>query len=604
MGSLNLALKDIWRQKPRSLLFITVQSCITASGIIMYGLTVIIQSQIGQDQVYFNNSIIQIFYGYLNFLIAFAIITGILVASLLSCLLTVARMDDLAVILALGGTYKRIQRVPLAQIFLITLIAGLIGLVGGIIGIFSFTLFLRLETLKLENILPLGLIYITCQIIGTYFAAGFVVNLLIRKKMREIIDGQYEVVTVDQKKIWRIPTKGRIGFRLAYLFNKRSRILSWVMIGGTFMLIFLTTFGILGGNIIINTTNSYIERGYGTNIYVVTRPEIESLLKELYDPRKELRFDSSLLASRYIIPAAFFDLLPPNCTYETRLLLPGIARMILEITKVTENGTPIGGGDTTMETYYWGIDESSFSLFDYYGITFAPLMGLDVYIGDGMIQSYLNEEKAGALIPKGENIETTRFDIQGVIMDPFARGRCVYVDSEKLAKVNNIQDPSSKNVIFIRNPDTEIFRLIEQNKLKCFSLENYKANYFEVSNSFWLVSSIAFIPAMISAGLSLVAYSGLIARVILIKDLRILRLIGGNPKTLRRVILWVNILLVVYAAPLAVLFGFISAHSFLIAEAKLPSIQAWILLGIEFLVMILIIYRYIHGFFRDFYRDQ
>ncbi|MFW9903301.1 MAG: hypothetical protein ACFFFH_03135 [Candidatus Thorarchaeota archaeon] len=602
MGSLNLALKDIWRQKPRSLLFITVQSCITASGIIMYGLAVIIQSQIGQNRAYFNNSIIQIFNGYLNFLFSFTMVTGILVATILSCLLTVARMDDLAVILALGGTFKRIQRIPLAQIFLITLIAGLVGLAGGLIGLYSFTFFLRFETIRLESILPLGLIYIVCQIIGTYFAAGLVVNLLIRKKMREIIDGQYEVVTVDQKKIWRIPTKGRIGFRLAYLFNKRSRILSWVMIGGTFMLIFLTAFGILGGNIIINTTNSYIERGYGADVYVVTRPEIESLVKDLYDPMKGIRFDFSLLTSRYVISTSFFEQLPLNCAYETRLLLPGIARMITDITDVNESGWPHGAGNTTMETYFWGINESNFSLFDYYGITFGPPMDLNVHIGDGMIQSYLNEEKVGALIPKGDNIKVVeRFEIEGVIMDPFARGRCVYMDSEELARVNNITD--RKNVVFIKNPNNEIFNLIEEFSLKCFSLDNCKTNYFDASNSFWFVSSIAFIPAMVSAGLSLVAYSGLIARVILIKDLRILRLIGGNPKTLKRVILWINILLVSYAAPLAVLFGFISAHSFLIAEARFPSIQAWMLLGFEFLVMIMIIYRYIQSFFKDFYKE-
>ncbi|MFX0211855.1 MAG: hypothetical protein ACFFDT_38120, partial [Candidatus Hodarchaeota archaeon] len=405
MGSLNLARKDIWRQKSRSLLFIIVQSCITASGVIMYGLAVVIQSQIGQNRAYFNNSIIQIFNGYLNFLLSFAIVTGILIATILSCLLTVARMDDLAVILALGGTFKRIQRVPLAQIFLFTLIAGLVGLIGGLIGLYSFIFFLRFETVRPESILPLGLIYIVCQIIGTYFAAGFVVNLLIRKKMREIIDGQYEVINVDQKKIWRIPMKGRIGFRLAYLFNKRSRILSWVMIGGTFMLIFLTAFGILGGNIIINTTNSYIELGYGTDVYVVTKPEIEALVKDLYDPMKRIRFDFSLLTSRHVISTSFIEQLPLNCTYETRLLLPGIARMITDITEVNESGWPHGAGNTTVEAYYWGIDESNFSIFDYYGITFAPPGGLDVYIGDGMIRSYLNEEKASSIIPKGDNID-------------------------------------------------------------------------------------------------------------------------------------------------------------------------------------------------------
>ncbi|MFX1508331.1 MAG: hypothetical protein ACFFDC_19795, partial [Promethearchaeota archaeon] len=153
------------------------------------------------------------------------------------------------------------------------------------------------------------------------------------------------------------------------------------------------------------------------------------------------------------------------------------------------------------------------------------------------------------------------------------------------------------------NPNMEIITLIEDNDLSYFSLKILKGNYFTRSNLFWLVSSIAFIPAMISSGLSLVAYSGLISRVVLIKDLRILRLIGGNPTTLKRIILWVNFLLILYAAPLAILFGFISAHSFLIAEALLPSLHAWLLLGIEFLVMILLIYGYIQLFFKEFYKD-
>ncbi|MFX1517053.1 MAG: hypothetical protein ACFFC6_12195 [Promethearchaeota archaeon] len=600
MGSLNLAVKDIWRQKPRSLLFIVVQSCITASGIVMYGLAEVIQTQIGQDWAYFNNVIIQIFNGYLNFLTTFAIITGILIATILSCLLTVARMDDLAVILALGGTFKRIQRVPLTQILLITLISGVVGLIGGTLGLFSFNLFLRVGTIRLESFLTIGLVYIACQIIGTYFAAGFIVNLLIRKKMREIIEGQYDVAAINQTKIWRISTKGRVSFRLAYLFNKRSRVLSWVMIGGTFMLIFLTVFGILGGNVITNTTNSYIERGYGTNIYVITRPELKSLLKDLYDPMKELRYDSSLLASGYIIPNSFLDQFPLNCTYEFRFLFPGEVRMIADIR--TENGWPLGSGKTTMETYFWGINSSTFPLFDYYGVTFAPPGGLDaVFIGDGMVQSYSAEEKFGALILRDHTDNVTRFNIDGVLMDPFACGHCVYMDSEKLAELNGI--PEQINVVFVKNPDNEILRLIETFELSFFALDNLKANYITRSDSFWFVSSAAFIPAMVSAGLSLVAYSGLIARVILIKDLRIIRLIGGNPKTLKRIIFWINFFLILYAAPLAILLGFISAHSFLIAEAQYPTIQAWIVLGLEFIIMILIIYRYIQSFFTDFYKE-
>ena len=215
----------------------------------MYGLAVAIESQMGQDQAYFNNSILQIFNGHLTFLLTFAILAGVIVAAILCCLLTIARMDDLAVLLALGGTFKQIQRIPLAQIFLITLISGLLGWIGGIIGLSGFFILLRFESIDVGYVLNLyfGIIYIIIQIIGTYIAAGFFVNILIRKKFREIIDGQYDVVMVDQKKkikIWGISFNRGVSFRLAYLFNKRSRILSWFLIGGTFMLIFLTTFGI------------------------------------------------------------------------------------------------------------------------------------------------------------------------------------------------------------------------------------------------------------------------------------------------------------------------------------------------------------------------
>ena len=311
MGSLNLAIKDIRRQKHRSLLFIIVQSCVTASGMIVYGLSLAIRAQIGQSRSYFNNSIIQIFNDHLTFLFNFALVAGIAVAVILSSLLTVARMNDLATLLALGGTFKQIQRVPLAQIFLITLISGVIGWFGGIVGLSIFLLLLRFSTVNVLEVLnlPIGIGYIAVQIIGTYIFAGFIVNLLIRKRFREIIEGQFDVVQVDPNKIWgiKLSMKKRIGFRLAYLFSKRSRLLNWVMITGTFMLIFLTTFGILGGNIIQETTNSYISRGYGSNVYVVTPKEISPVLRNLYDPEVELQFDTSVINSNNVIPNDFLD---------------------------------------------------------------------------------------------------------------------------------------------------------------------------------------------------------------------------------------------------------------------------------------------------------
>ncbi len=606
MGSLNLAIKDIRRQKHRSLLFIIVQSCITASGMIVYGLSLAIQAQIGQTKAYFNNSIIQIFNDHLRFLFNFSLVAGIAVAVILSCLLTVARMNDLAILLALGGTFKQIQRVPLAQIFLITLIAGVIGWFGGIAGLSIFLLLLQFTSVNALEVLnfPFGISYIAVQIIGTYIFAGFIVNMLLRKRFREIIDGQYDVIQVDPDKFWgiKLSMKNRIGFRLAYLFSKRSRILNWVMVTGTFLLIFLITFGILGGNIIQETTNSYISRGYGSSTYVVTPKDISPVLQDLYDSNIELKFDDSLINSENVVPTSFLDQLEGRCVCEPRLLLPGVVKMVVAKTYDNFSGPPIGGGNRTLETFYWGVEESSFSLFNYYGVGIASPTLDTVQIGDGMIRTYYDEQILHSIIPAGDVEETTRYKVTGVIMDPFARGYCVYMNSQELAYLRNLPDPNAKNVVFITDPDEQIFTLIQNfEQLDYFSLDIYKEKYMGFSNSFWIISTIAFIPAMVSAGLSLVAYSGLIARIILNKDLKILHALGSKQKTLMRVIIWVNLLLVLYAAPLAVFVGFASAYSFLITDPYFPSIQAWLVLGVEFLIMALIIYRYLHYLFREFY---
>ncbi|UCE12738.1 MAG: hypothetical protein JSV04_11150 [Candidatus Heimdallarchaeota archaeon] len=608
MGSLNLAMKDIMRQKHRSLLFIFVQSSITASGMIMYGLAIGIETQLGNSEAYFNNIIIQIFDGYLSFLLGFAIVAGILVAAILSSLLTIARMDDLAILLALGGTSKKIQRVPLSQIFLIILFSGILGWIGGLIGLSLFIIILQLDTINAGAILnlPFGIIYIAGQLIGTYIGAGFIITLLIRQKFREIIDGQYDVVKIDHTKIWGISTKKRVSFRLAYLLNKRSKILSLTMTCGTFMLIFLTTFGILGGNIIHNTTNSYVERGYGENVYVITPTNMVPILQELYDPSGKLLFNSPLLTSitsENAIDSSFIERLPLNCTYEARLLMAGSVRMITDI-KTDPSGGILGGGNKTMDTFYWGVNESTFSLFNYYtvNITVPSFSWVKTArLGDGLHQTFLNEEEIQAIVPQWEGPVNLRYYVDSVIMDPFARGHSVYLSLDELTSLASV-DSDLKNVIFIMNPDDQVFNLIEEfDELDFFSLDDYQKNYVTLSNSFWLISSVAFLPAMVCAGLSLVAFSGIVAKIIFIKDLSILRALGGNRRTLMRVILWVNFFILLTVAPLAIFTGFLSSFLFLIEEPQFPSIQAWVLLGLEFLVMALIVYRYLHYLFKEFY---
>lgn len=604
MGSLNLAIKDIFRQKQRSFLFIAVQSPIIASGMIFYGISLSLQEQLGKTEVLFNSILVQLFNGHLNFLFFFAIGAGICVASILSSLLTIARMNDLAVIQSLGATFKKTQRLILSQIFLLTIFSGGLGWITGLFGLYIFSFLLGFESNPFEVLnLVSGLLYIIGLIIGTYFVAGFIVNIIIRKKSQEIIDGQYELIQFDSSKLWGfIPIKGKSALRLAYLFTKRSRILSWVVSFGMFMLIFVTSFGILGGNIIMTTTNSYIDRGYGEDIYVISTPEMSSLLQILYNPTQELIFNGTFLTEDYAIPSSFLSQLNASSNYETRLLLLGYVKLVPNVIFDPEQ-TNISTGWVVRQAYYWGL--SSSTLFNYYGLgNFSVPRTSFVYLGDGIPQYALYGQKAHAIMPfYGETDEVHRLEIDGVFMDPFAHGNCVYMNSKEMVSLLNLSNPYMKNVLFISSPTEEIFELIEEYSLDYFSLNQKKEQYNQLCYSFWFTSTMAFVPVIISAALSLVAYSGLIARVILINDLRTIRALGSNQKLLRRIIIWVNFLILVIAAPLGIFFGYSTSFTLLIEEAIFPTIEAWIILVLEFVIMAVLVYWYLHYLFKEFYKS-
>ncbi|MFX0051775.1 MAG: hypothetical protein ACFE8U_10855, partial [Candidatus Hermodarchaeota archaeon] len=354
-------------------------------------------------------------------MLIFAVCAGILVSIILSALLTVTRMKDLAVLLALGGTYKRIQRVILAQIFLINLLSGVVGWIIGIFSVSGFIVFFRFTALNISSIINVyfGLLYISIQVIGSYLGAGFVIYLLIRIKFREIIEGQFNVFPVGQR-VWGIPMRRKIGFLLAYILSKRSKILSVVMIVGVFVLVTISTVGVLGGDIISNTTNTLIDRGYGSNVYVITAPEITPIIQDLYDPYQRVTFDHPEFDQIHPLPLNFIDELPKNCTYETRLLLEGEVDMITNVYAIeNESGVSFsGGGNRTYKTYYWGVD-SNFSLINYYNVSDITQPGSDtVFLGDGLLEPRLLESTLTNILCNFQEIK--RFDIKGIILDPFA----------------------------------------------------------------------------------------------------------------------------------------------------------------------------------------
>ncbi|MHA2031536.1 MAG: hypothetical protein ACW99Q_19330, partial [Candidatus Kariarchaeaceae archaeon] len=523
MGSLSIAWKDITRKKQRSILYVFTLSLVNATGVSLYIISSALKSQIVQASGKFNGIILQVMIDYMNFLIIFSFLTSIVVASVLVSLLTVARMKDLAIFQSIGGTYKQIQRIPIAEIFIITLIACFLGIFEGIIGGYFLLLSLSLNHMVI-NIFSFGLFilqFILISVIGTYFVSGFFVNYLLRRKFNEIMNSQYEIISGTTKTAWGFSTKKRTGFKFGHLFQQRSPMISRIMILGILILTLISSFGILGGSIIQETTDSYIKRGYGaerntTTIVVTPTQDCTNFLRSQYDANNELSFEIPMNFKKKFFSPGFFSQIPQGAIYESRLLSVGTIHLIVNRGDV--NRTNINVGNNTFQTYLWGVDNTFENAVNYYsaGKEIKIPLNDDLFLGDSY-HPEIREKRASKLFPKtinSESIELQRFNIVKMLIDPFAHGFCTYINIDSLTSLTNSLNNSMRNVIFFSNPDQDIYDLLKTFNLDYFSLQPYSRIYLDFSQNFWSISNTVLIPVFASIGLSLVAFSNLYAIMI------------------------------------------------------------------------------------------
>jgi hypothetical protein len=221
-------------------------------------------------------------------------------------------------------------------------------------------------------------------------------------------------------------------------------------------------------------------------------------------------------------------------------------------------------------------------------------------MADGYHQ-FVIHEGVMQVIPKtvnGESIDLQRFQVKQVLLDPFAKGYCSYIHINSLASLSWYINNAQRNVIFIKHPTDDVITTIESYDLDFFYLSKFKEIYQTFSNSFWLVSNIIFLPVILSIGLSLVAFSALYIRV-LEQDLYIIRVLGGRFNILKRIIMWMNIFVGLQGVFSGLLLGFSASYSLLIPQPTFPSFSSWVFLILSFVLIILLVNRYIATFIKS-----
>ncbi len=603
MGSLSIAWKDITRKRERSLLYILTHSLLVATGVNIFLISSVLSLQVDQATQMFNGSIIHIMGLYLTFLILFSLLASIISASVLSSLLAVSRMKDLAIYQSLGGTFKQIQRIPITEIFIITTLGGILGIIEGCVFGILLQSILRFSVfhLSLLDLSLFSLIFLFLSAVGTYFAGGFIVNILIRKKFGEILDSQFYATPTNPKKVWGISTHKRTAFRLGHLLHSRARLVSRVMIVGIFVLTLISSFGILGGSIIQSTTDSFVDRGYGgKNVLIITpSAAFSNVVKNCYDPHEQLAFEHSLFPEDEFIPRSFMNELPESTVYESRLLALGTIRLLEALREVND---VIKSVNSTFNSYIWGVDSTFSNIFDYYSVGDSSSFpsNNNMFMGDGYHQFVIHEGVMKA-IPKTVNqeaIDLQRFEIRKVLMDPFAKGYCTYFHINALSSLSGYINNTQRNIVFLKNPSADIITLVDFYDLDYFYLSTYKEIYQTFSNQFWFISNIIFLPVILSIGLSLVAFSALYIRL-LEKDLYVIRVLGGRLRVLKRIIIWINVFVGIQGVFTGLLLGFSASYTLLIPQPTFPSIFSWIFLALSFILIILLVDRYITRFIRS-----
>jgi hypothetical protein len=564
--------------------------------------SIAVDEYILREKIYLNGSIIRAFYGYISFLNNFSIFMVIIESSLLASLLTLSRIKDLAILQSIGGTYKQIQRIPLAEIFLITIIGNILGILEGIIGGGGLVFLLNLSMTEF-NILKFTisvLILIVVSVIGSYLISSIFTGILLKKKFSEMLESQYQRKTLKSKKIWGLSVKNKLSFRLGYIFQRRSQIISFIMVFGILILTTLFSIGILGGSIIQNSTDSHMEKGYGLsrsqdNVIVVTSSlVISKYLQDLYDPQKSLQFNLPEIRSSENIPDLFFQQLPPNTVLESRLLFQGSIKMLGNFQ--VKNNEIVNIGNATFKSFFWCVDSSFGTIFDYHSYIDGPTLPYsdNIIIADGY-QLFLKEKDVDSLIPKTINnysLNVQRFNIARAVIDPFAKGFCTYMDISILSKLSIHLSGEGRNVVIIQNPSEIVYQLIQDYNLTYFSLNPFYSTYISNSNQFWFISNLTFIPVLFVLGLSMVAFSS-IATLLFQKDLYVIKVLGGRAFTFKRIILWLNILVGVPGILTGIILGYSIVYSNLSNYNVQPSIFSWIILILSFLSIFLFIERYL-----------
>jgi len=597
MSSLDFALKDFYRKKNQTYPYLLVITFVIAiTEFLIYftsslGLNAFIQP-LFSNNYYFSGSINAVYKQFNTFIQVLFMILAVFIVISITTTHIINKKRDIGIMKALGTLPRRLYSFYLLEVYIIFFIGFFLGLIGGIIsfGIFS----LIMNSFFISIIFQIDVIFTTILFVSCFFGIYFITGYTIRKIGKEKImktfskDIPYDYNALKKLQFipkWLSSLGTNIKISIINTLRRKGEFRRYLIV---FSLISLIIFTLGLGTIVLKTSSEeWIHKSQGENIVIFGHQEVinnYSLMYQMFS-NPEILIDTNVINftdSKYL-----FNLSVVNEIKNLEGIEEFDERLIsfYEVQEKTglhyfedlEGFREVGQNREAAIPIIGVNPENIIQNFEMEGRFFTNEDAFDnITIGDGLAHNLFDYALEQSLEFSSSGAS---FHISGVVIDSFYSGWVAYVGINESRMILNLMNDEINLLVLRLLPGSYEEIKNELNNISITLGDNYTHlkldSAFEKNLNF--ISNLSLYPMFlivviaILAALSLYNYQkgGIIEKA---KDFLIMRAVGAKNKSLKRILFFESLFVIVPSLLISLSIGMILNSIIIFGRAYLPPL--------------------------------
>lgn len=591
---------DLFRRKLQtSLIIISLTLCVAATVFLLLlaeNIGLEISLTVGGRMTTDFSTVFSQFIIFIGFLI---FVVGALIISFMVFVMISQRVRDIGLMKAAGCPNDLIFGYFTTELLIVTFVGCVLGVVLGLItnsastNLFNYFGFQISQ--KPINFWLVLLTFIVFFILALIFGAKPVLDATKVEPAKAISPTYY--LGVSKEPGFRAVSKSGFTVKIAFrsLFRRKSSTIRIVIC--LIAVFILVTAAVAGGVIANQTTKSWIEKAIGRDVILIGHQDMcnqyKILLSGFYEKIEDSQFNYT--DERYLISDAILNQLaasPEVISVDARLVSYAHVKEVAGIIIDPETARIITVGDDRVgDSVIVGVKPENVSNEWFVeGEFLKENQTTEAVVGDSLAQKLFS-------VPLNQSIRlfNRNFDVAGVCVDPLNNGNVTYVPLETLQNVTSIY---GYNIALIRiGSSVDYVKTLNRIRMKVKDI-NPKFEVFELNetldknldflNNIW--SIITFLPlfSLVAASLCSVGYVMLVITE-QHQEFGVLRAIGAKPKTIVKIILEQNFMVLLSGYAPGVAMGLIITLLILIPEPVISFCTVVYVAGLLLLSLIIIL---------------